>query len=474
MQDYSQLYINGQWISSSGQQTFEVINPATEEVCANVVMGTKQDVDQAVIAATAAFKTWSKTSSEYRAQMIHQLVNKLREYRHELAQVMSLSMGMPLHLAGEVQVDDQIDILETYVKRTQLMDEIKTIGNAKILKQPIGVCALISPWNYPLNQLVGKMAPALAAGCTMIVKPSEQTSLQDFIVAKACDEIGLPKGVFNLVPGSGPEVGAALSAHPDIQLISFTGSTRAGIHIAQNAAQNVKRVVQELGGKSPLIIDKGCDIEAAVQYGMDDVLINTGQTCTAYSRWLVHTDIAQTVIALAKQKAEAVVIGSGPDAFMGPMVSQAQQQRVLNYIERGIKEGAMLVTGGLEKPAGIDKGFYVSPTIFANVSNDMVIAREEIFGPVICIIEYDTIEQAIELANDTPYGLAAAVYAKDKTLGFDVAKHIDAGMVYVNGGRYNIEAPFGGMKQSGNGREFGDEGLHEYVELKAIHVDEYD
>lgn len=472
MKDYSQLYINGQWVNSTGQQTFDVINPATENVCANVVMGTKEDVDAAVIAARAAFKTWSKTSSDYRAGMIQKLVDKLREYRDELALSMSISMGMPLHLAGDVQVDEQLDILESYVSRTKLMDDIKTIGNAQILKQPIGVCALISPWNYPLNQLVGKMAPALAAGCTMIVKPSEQTSLQDFIVAKACDDIGLPNGVFNLVPGTGPEVGAALSSHPDIQLISFTGSTRAGIHIAQNAAQNVKRVVQELGGKSPLIIDKGCDIDAAVQYGIDDVLINTGQTCTAYSRWLVHTDIVKEVIALAKQKAEAVVIGSGSDAFMGPMVSKAQQQRVLNYIERGIKEGAMLVTGGLEKPAGIDKGFYVSPTIFANVSNDMVIAREEIFGPVICIIEYTELEEGIAIANDTVYGLAASVFAKDKTLGLDIAKQMDAGMVYVNGGRYNIEAPFGGMKQSGNGREFGDEGLHEYVELKAIHVDE--
>jgi aldehyde dehydrogenase (NAD+) len=469
--DYSKLYINGQWVQSSGKQTFAVVNPATEGVCANVVMGTKDDVDAAVKAAQAAFKTWSKTSTEYRADMIQKLANKLREYRDELAQSMSISMGMPLHLAGEVQVDDQIDILETYVSRTTLMDEVKTIGNAQIVKQPIGVCALISPWNYPLNQLVGKMAPALAAGCTMVVKPSEQTSLQDFIVAKACDEIGLPAGVFNLVPGYGPEVGAAMSSHPDIQLISFTGSTRAGIHIAQNAAQNVKRVVQELGGKSPLIIDRGCELNDAVQYGIDDVLINTGQTCTAYSRWLVQKDIVQDVIAMAKQKAEAIVIGSGPDAFMGPMVSQAQQERVLNYIKIGIEEGATLVTGGLEKPAGIDKGFYVQPTIFSDVRNDMTIAREEIFGPVICIIEYDTLEDGIAMANDTVYGLAAAVFAKDKTLGFDIAKQLDAGMVYVNGGSYNIEAPFGGMKQSGNGREFGDEGLHEYVELKAIHVD---
>lgn len=469
--DYSKLYINGQWVASSGNQLFSVVNPATEEVCAKVVMGTQADVDTAVKAAQVAFKTWSKTSSEYRANMIQALVNKLREYRDELAHSMSIAMGMPLHLAGEVQVDDQIDILETYVSRTALMDEVKTIGNAQVIKQPIGVCALISPWNYPLNQLVGKMAPALAAGCTMVVKPSEQTSLQDFFVAKACDEIGLPAGVFNLVAGYGPEVGAALSSHPDIRLISFTGSTRAGIHIAQNAAQNVKRVVQELGGKSPLVIDTGCDVNAAVEYGINDVMINTGQTCTAYSRWIVHKDVVQDVIALAKKKAETVVVGSGDDAFMGPMVTQAQQERVLNYIKIGIEEGATLVTGGLEKPAGITKGFYVQPTIFADVNNNMTIAREEIFGPVICIIAVDNIEQAIEVANDTVYGLAAAVYAKDKTLGFEIAKQLDAGMVYVNGGSYNIEAPFGGMKQSGNGREFGDEGLHEYVELKAIHVD---
>ena len=469
--DYSKLYINGQWVASSADQTFAVINPATEAVCANVVMGTKEDVDRAVIAAQAAFKTWSNTSAQYRAQMIQKLADKLREYRDELAQSMSISMGMPLHLAGEVQVDDQIDILETYVSRTALMDEVKTIGNAQIIKQPIGVCALISPWNYPLNQLVGKMAPALASGCTMIVKPSEQTSLQDFIVAKACDEIGLPAGVFNLVPGYGPEVGAAMSSHPDIQLISFTGSTRAGIHIAQNAAQNVKRVVQELGGKSPLLIHEGCDIAAAVEYGIEDVMINTGQTCTAYSRWLVQKNIAKEVIALAKQQAQAIVIGSGDDAFMGPMVSQVQQQRVLDYIETGIKEGATLITGGTEKPAGLEKGFYVQPTIFAHVNNNMTIAREEIFGPVICIIEYDTLEEGIAIANDTVYGLAAAVYAKDKPQGLEIAKQIDAGMVYVNGGGYNIEAPFGGMKQSGNGREFGDEGLHEYVEVKAIHMD---
>lgn len=471
MQSYNQLYINGQWVDSSSQQMFSVINPATEDVCAQVIMGNSDDVDLAVQAAQVAFNIWSKTSSAYRAELIQKLVNKLREYRDELAYSISIAMGMPLHLAAEVQVDDQLAILESYVARTRLMDEIKTIGNAQVFKQPIGVCALISPWNYPLNQLVGKMAPALAAGCTMVVKPAEQTSLQDFIVAKACDEIGLPKGVFNLVTGTGQEVGTALAQHKDIRLISFTGSTRAGIQVAQNAAPTVKKVIQELGGKSPLIIDEGCDVTAAVNYGIEDVMINTGQTCTAYSRWLVHKSIKKQVELLAKEKAEAIVVGSGENAFMGPMVSADQQNRVLNHIKLGMEEGAFLLTGGLDKPKGLNKGFYVQPTIFTNVKNNMAIAQEEIFGPVICIIEYETQEEAIQLANDTNYGLAAAVYAKDKQEGLKIATYIDAGMVYVNGASYNIEAPFGGMKQSGNGREFGDEGLLEYVESKAIHID---
>jgi len=468
--DYSKLYINGQWVDSKGGELFDVINPATESSFAQVIMASELDVDCAVQSAQMAFKTWSKTSSSERAQWIQKLVDQLKLYRDEMALCISQSMGIPLHMSAEVQVDDPIEILQSYVERTALMDEIKQIGNAHIYKQPIGVCALISPWNYPLNQLMGKLGPALASGCTVVVKPAEQTSLQDYFVAKACDEIGLPKGVFNLVPGTGQIVGNALSQHKGIQLVSFTGSTRAGIQVATNAAPTVKKVIQELGGKSPLIIDEGCDVQAAVNYGIEDVMINTGQTCTAYSRWLVHKKHIQAVIQLAKQKTQSLKVGIDHDAFVGPVVNAAQKQRILKHIETGLKEGATLVTGGLEKPDGLDMGYYLQPTIFSNVKNKMTIAQEEIFGPVICIIEYENQEQAIELANDTHYGLAAAIYAKDQATGLNIAKQIDAGMVYINGASYNIEAPFGGMKQSGNGREFGDEGLQEYIELKAIHI----
>ena len=468
--DYSKLFINGEWVASNGGHTFEVINPATEQPCAQVIMGTEQDVNQAVSAANNAFKTWSKLSSDERAHWLEKLVDRLKAYRDDMALCISQSMGIPLHLSAEIQVDDPIEILQSYVARTALMDEIKRVGNAHIYKQPIGVCALISPWNYPLNQLMGKLGPALASGCTVVVKPAEQTSLQDYYVAKACEDIGLPKGVFNLVPGTGEEVGNVLSKHKDIQLISFTGSTRAGIQVATNAAPTVKKVIQELGGKSPLIIDEGCDVEAAVNYGIEDVMINTGQTCTAYSRWLVHKSNIDEVTKLAKQKAESLIIGSHDKAFIGPVVNAPQRTRILGYIRKGIEEGATIITGGTEHPEGLETGYYVKPTIFKNVNNHMTIAQEEIFGPVICIIEFETQAQAIQIANDTPYGLATAVYAKDEQTGLKIARQIDAGMVYINGASYNIEAPFGGMKQSGNGREFGDEGLNEYVELKAIHL----
>lgn len=470
MNHYQQLYINGQWIESSGDQSFDVVNPATEQVCASVVMANKQDVDLAVVAAKNAFKTWKRTSSQQRASLIEALADALAERREELAQAISLSMGIPAHMALDVQVDEPIEILRTYIKRAQLMDESDVIDNATVIKKPIGVCGLISPWNYPLNQLMGKMAPALAAGCTMVVKPSEQTSLQDFIVAECCEQVGIPAGVFNLVPGMGPEVGAAMSAHPDIDLISFTGSTRAGTHIAQNAAPTVKRVIQELGGKSALIMTDDADLSAAVEYGLEDVLINTGQTCTAFSRWLIPENKLNEVSQLILDKIGDYKIGSDESAFIGPMVTSAQQQRVLDYIQTGIDEGATLLTGGLGMPEGIQQGFYVKPTVFTQVNNAMRIAQEEIFGPVICLISYRNIEDAIDIANDSCYGLSSAVFSKTIDQGVLIAKEIEAGMCYVNGGDYNIEAPFGGVKQSGNGREFGDHGLAEYIELQAIHI----
>ena len=470
MPDFKKICVNGQWIHSSGDQYFNVVNPSDETIKAQVVMGTEDDVNLAVKAARQAFASWRLTSADERASVIGRFADELYKRRDELATLISDTMGMPKHLAFECQVDEPIEVLRTYASRTPIMEESEQIGNATVIKKPIGVCALISPWNYPLNQLLCKVAPALAAGCTMIIKPSEQTSLQDFVVMECAEKAGIPAGVINLVPGYGPEVGAALSGHPDIDLISFTGSTRAGTHIAQNAAATVKRVVQELGGKSPLIMTDDCDFDAAVEYGLDDVLINTGQTCTAYTRWLVPESKLATVEAAVHSLIDNYKIGMDEDAYIGPLVNQAQFEKVENLIQSGIDEGAQLLTGGIGKPQGFDKGFFVKPTVFTQVNNDMTIAKEEIFGPVISIIVYKDLSQAIEIANDTPYGLSSAVFAKDTTSGFNIAKHIDAGLCYINGGDYNIEAPFGGVKQSGNGREFGDHGLQEFYEVQAIHV----
>jgi aldehyde dehydrogenase (NAD+) len=470
MKNYQQLYINGQWVNSTGKQQFSVINPANEKHCASVVMGTAEDIDSAVKAARSAFTTWKKTTPEYRANLIEKIAHALEKRQNEIATVISVSMGIPHHLALEVQVKEPIDILRSYAKRCALMDKQETIGNATVIKKPIGVCGLISPWNYPLNQLMGKLAPALAAGCTVVVKPSEQTSLQDFIVAECCHEVGLPDGVFNLVPGLGPDAGAAMSGHPDIDLISFTGSTRAGIHIAKNSATTVKRVVQELGGKSPLIMTEDSNLDAAVEFGLEDVLLNTGQTCTAYTRWLIPENKLPAVSNLILNKISGYKIGCTEDAFIGPMVSATQQQRVQEYIQLGINEGAKVLLGGLGLPDNIDMGYYVKPTVFTHVKNSMRIAQEEIFGPVICLITYESLEQAIDIANNSPYGLASAVFAGTTEAGMEIAKQIDSGLTYINGGDYNIEAPFGGVKQSGNGREFGDHGLNEYIELQAIHV----
>jgi aldehyde dehydrogenase (NAD+) len=470
MKNYQQLYINGQWIESVGKQRFNVINPSNEKPCASVVMGTAKDIDKAVKAARIAFTTWKKTKPEYRANLIEKLADALVKRQDELATAISISMGIPYHLALEVQVEEPIEILRSYSERCALMDKQQVIGNATVIKKPIGVCGLISPWNYPLNQLMGKMAPALAAGCTIVAKPSEQTSLQDFIVAECCHEVGLPAGVFNLVPGLGPEVGAAMSSHPNIDLISFTGSTRAGVHIAKNAATTVKRVVQELGGKSPLIITEDADLNAAVEFGLEDVLLNTGQTCTAYTRWLIPENKLAKVENLILNKIIDYKIGSTKDAFIGPMVTAIQQQRVQDYVQLGINEGAKILTGGLGLPDNINTGYYVKPTVFTHVKNSMRIAQEEIFGPVICLITYESVEQAIDIANDSPYGLASAVFSGTSEAGVEIATQIDSGLTYINGGDYNIEAPFGGVKQSGNGREFGDHGLNEYIELQAIHL----
>ncbi|SEK55488.1 aldehyde dehydrogenase (NAD+) [Colwellia chukchiensis] len=466
------LFINGDWVSSASTLDSALINPATEQVIAHVVSGNRDDVNLAVQAAKNAFADWANTTGSVRASWIATLADKLTEREQELAELISDEMGMPRHLSLDIQVRGPIQGLRSYIEYAHLMDDSEQVGNSTIIKEALGVCALICPWNYPLHQLIGKIAPALAAGCTMVVKPSVEAPLSAFVLAEICAEIGLPAGVLNIVTGPGREIGEALCSHPDVDLVSFTGSNQVGISVMQAASLSVKRVCQELGGKSPLIITEDADLEAAVRYGVNDIMCNTGQTCTALSRMLVPRSRYQAAISIAKNAAEALVVGSplAADTDIGPLVSAQQEKNVLAYIQQGIDEGARIVTGGLAKPAGLDSGYYVKATIFADVCNSMRIAQEEVFGPVLVMIPYDDIEQAIAIANDSIFGLSAAVWAASESQAISIAKKIKSGQVFINGAEFNYRAPFGGYKQSGNGREWGEEGLKEFIEIKAIQV----
>ncbi|NRA55529.1 MAG: aldehyde dehydrogenase family protein [Gammaproteobacteria bacterium] len=470
MKIYNKLYINGQWVEPRGTEVIDVINPATNQVIGQVPLANASDVDLAVTAAANAFKSWSQLSSTERARYITAIANTLNDYSEEMVNTITAEMGAPLDFCREVQVLDPIEALHSHATHAQLINETQTIGNSQVSKEPIGVCAFINPWNYPLHQMIGKVAPALAAGCTMVVKPSEIAPLHAFLLAQVIDQVGLPAGVFNLVNGYGDEVGEAMCSHPDVDMVSFTGSTRAGIRIAQAAAPTIKRVCQELGGKSPFIICPDADLATAVTLGVEDVMFNSGQTCTALTRMLVHQEQYQEAIELAKKAAESFVVGDPlhPDSMMGPMVSLNQRQQVRDYIEVGLAEGARLITGGVELPAELREGAYVMPTIFADVNNQMQIAREEIFGPVLCLIPYQNEQHAIDIANDTPYGLSARVWATDKDVALKIARQIKAGQVYINDGQWNNQAPFGGYKQSGNGRELGSFGVEEFFETKSI------
>ncbi|WP_237065708.1 aldehyde dehydrogenase family protein [Microbulbifer guangxiensis] len=464
------LYINGQWQESRGGDLHAVICPATEEKICDVVQGTAEDVDLAVNAAREAFKTWRNTTADERAAFLNAIADGMEARKEELIQAVSVALGCPAHITEWLHVDGPIYATRFYAKRAHLMEETEKAGHSLIMREPVGVCGFITPWNYPLHQFVGKVAPAIAAGCTMIAKPSEMTPLQDYVMAEIIDSVGLPAGVFNLLPGAGPIVGAALSAHPDIDMVSFTGSTRAGVEVARAAAPTVKRVCQELGGKSPFIITPDADLEAAVRWGCEDVFINTGQTCTALTRMLVPAERYEEAVEIAKRVAEEVQLGQGGDAFMGPLSSARQRDIVRSYIDKGISEGARLVTGGAEAPEGLEKGFYVKPTVFADVSNDMAIAREEIFGPVTCLIPYKDLDEAIAIANDSEYGLSSGVWARDAESALPVVRRLEAGLCFVNGGEFNYDAPFGGYKRSGNGREFGEAGLDEFIELKSVQM----
>ncbi len=470
MRTYDKFYINGQWVEPIGKGTSEVINPANGEVSATVPYGNAEDVDVAVRAARNAFESWSQTSAVQRADFLRKLAAEGEKRSADLTRTIVDELGMPIQNAAAFQVAPLAVICESFAQKAGQMEETKKVGNSVIVKEPIGVCAMINPWNYPIWQMIGKVAPALAAGCTMVVKAASQTPSHLFIFAQMCDAIGLPAGVFNMVHGSGKEIGGALSSHPDVDMVTFTGSTAAGIQVSNRAAPDVKRVCLELGGKSPFIITEEADLDAAIDFGIKDVMVNTGQTCNALTRMIVHESRYEEAVSLARSKAEALVVGdpTDPDVFVGPMSSAGQKQTVVEYIKQAISNGARLVTGGPDMPAGLTTGNYVSPTIFANVTNDMKIAQEEVFGPVLVMIKYSAIDQAIKIANDTPYGLAAAVWAGDKDKATAIARRIRAGQCAINGGAPNDEAPFGGYKESGNGREFGDEGLQEYCELKAM------
>ena len=470
MRTYDKFYINGQWVEPIGKGTNDVINPATGEISATVPYGNVEDVDAAVTAARNAFASWSQTSAATRADFLRKIAVEGEKRNADLTQTIIDELGMPIQNAAVLQVDPLAIICESFADKAKLMEEQKEVGNSLIVNEPIGVCAMINPWNYPVWQMIGKVAPAIAAGCTMVVKAASQTPSHLFIFAEICDAVGLPPGVFNMVHGSGKEIGAALSSHPEVDLVTFTGSTAAGIQVSNMAAPDVKRVCLELGGKSPFVITEEADLDAAINFGVDDVMVNTGQTCNALTRMIIHESRYEEAVELAKSKAESLVVGdpADPGVFIGPMSSAGQKQTVLDYIDQAIADGARLVTGGTDMPAGLTTGNYVSPTIFADVTNDMTIAQEEVFGPVLVMIKYSDIDQAIEIANDTPYGLAAGVWAGDKDKATAIARRIRAGQCAINGGEPNHEAPFGGYKESGNGREFGVEGLHEYCELKAM------
>jgi len=468
---YDKIYVDGAWVPSTGKGTIEVVNASTEEVMGTIPEGTPDDVDKAVAAARAAFEEWGQTDKEERGKYIQRLAEGLGARSEEIGQVISEEVGMPLMWANMVQAGMPSGNMASYVEILSDFEFEERIGNSLVVREPVGVVGCITPWNYPLHQVVAKVAPALAAGCTVVLKPSEVAPLSAFILAEIVDEVGLPPGVFNLVSGTGPEVGEAIAAHPDVDMVSFTGSTRAGKRVSELASGTVKRVALELGGKSANVILDDADLEEVVPKGVFACYLNSGQTCSAHTRMLVPKDKHDEAVRIAKEAAEGFTVGPADgDAQLGPLISDTQRDRVRSYIRKGIEEGAELVTGGDEPPEGLDTGYFVRPTVFANVRTDMTIAQEEIFGPVLSIIPYEDEDDAVRIANDTVYGLAGGVWSADEERAMRVARRMRTGQVDVNGGSYNIQAPFGGYKQSGHGRELGRYGLEEYLEVKSLQL----
>ena len=466
------FYVNGEWVDPISTDKMPVLNPASAEQVGEVALGNDADVDRAVAAAQVAFEHYSQTSKADRLALLGRIREVTERRFEELAQAMRLEMGAPITMAREAQADAAIGHLDGFVSALEKLEEQERYENGEVLlREPIGVCGLITPWNWSMNQVVLKVLPVIATGCTCVLKPSEHTPVSAMLYAEILDEAGVPAGVFNLVNGVGPVVGGALSRHPDVQMMSFTGSTRAGAAVTRDAADSVKRVTLELGGKSPNLVFADCDLEERVTQSVAECMFNTGQSCDAPTRLLVERACYDEAVDIARRAAEATAVGD-PEAegdHIGPLFDQIQFDRVQNMIQVGIDEGATLLVGGLGRPESFDAGWYVRPTVFSDVNNSMRIAREEIFGPVLAIIPFGDEEEAVEIANDTPYGLAAYVQTGSPERAARLSRSLRAGAVHINGGAYEYGSPFGGYKASGNGREGGEMGLEDFLETKMVH-----
>ena len=471
MRDMLQFYIDGEWVDPETPNPFDVINPATEEVCGRISLGSAADVDKAVAAAKRAAESFAQTTREQRITLLEDILEVFDRRSDEVASAIMEEMGAPWKLAKYAQAPSGAEHIKCAAEVLKSYQFTETIGTTQVIREPIGPCALITPWNWPINQIAVKVAPALAAGCTMVLKPSEIAPFDAVLFAEILHEAGVPAGVFNLLNGDGPTVGAALSSHPDIAMVSFTGSTRAGIAVAQNAAPTVKRVAQELGGKSANIVLDDADFAKAIGRGASACFENSGQSCNAPTRMLVPRERLAEAAAIAGKRAESTKVGDpqAEDTRIGPVVSEVQWNKIQDLIQKGIDEGATLVAGGPGRPHGLARGYYVKPTVFSDVNNDMTIAREEIFGPVLSIIPYESEDDAVRIANDTPYGLSGYVSSGDLERARAIAKRLRTGMVHINNAAQDSRAPFGGYKHSGNGREWGVHGMEEFLELKSIY-----